>query len=129
GDLVQALRAARSGGERAPHGWRTEVRRLERLADSALAEEAGGASRGSRSTTPSASSARTNAARELGIVLALSRPDMIARMRGGSTDEYLLASGTGGQLPRGSTLAGSPWVAIGELSVVGERTLIRAAAA
>ena len=129
GDLVQALRAARSGGERAPHGWRTEVRRLERLADSALAEEAGGASRGSHSTTPSAGAGRSDAARELGIVLALSRPDMIARLREGSADEYLLASGTGGQLPRGSALAGSPWIAVGDLSVVSERTLIRAAVA
>lgn len=129
GDLTQVLRSARSGGERAPHGWRTEVRRLERLADSALTQEAGGSSRGSRSATPPATSARSDAARELGIVLALSRPDMIARLREGSTDEYLLATGTGGQLPRSSALAGSPWIAVGDLSVVGERTLIRAAVA
>ncbi|WP_019158902.1 ATP-dependent helicase HrpB [Brevibacterium senegalense] len=127
GDLAQALRAARSGGERAPHGWRTEVRRLERLASSE--HDTGVASHGPRSATPPAGSARPDAARELGIVLALSRPDMIARLREGSADEYLLASGTGGQLPRGSALAGSPWIAVGDLSVVGERTLIRAAVA
>jgi ATP-dependent helicase HrpB len=131
GDQTDALRAARSGGEHAPHDWRREAQRLERIARGAqgtagdLATATGHAAPAERA----ASTVSTTGGRDLGIVLALSRPDMIARLREGSTEDYLLASGTGGQLPRGSALAGSPWIAVGDLSVVGERTLIRAAVA
>ena len=124
GDLAEALRRARTGRDRVPDGWAREARRLERLA----AEHArGGPSRNAPGGTGSASSAHPgSSSSDLGIVLALSRPDMIARLRDGTDDDYLLASGTGGQLQRGSSLRGSEWVAVADVGIVGGRTLIRA---
>lgn len=69
---------------------------------------------------------------DLGMVTALAYPQQIARRRtsgGHSADaEYLLASGTAASLPHGSSLHGVPWLAIAELTLHGERAIIRTAA-
>lgn len=123
GDLTAVLRRARGAHEAAPAGWAHEVRRLERIAVHAgLPTNAPSAL-----SAPSAPSGLTaSAAGDLGVVLALSRPDMIARLREGSDADYLLTSGTGAQLQRGSALHGEEWIVVADAAVVGERTLIRA---
>ena len=68
-----------------------------------------------------------------GIVTALAFPQQIARRRTsgttqGSSDEYLLASGTAASLPRGSSLQGCPWLAVAEVTLHGDRAIIRTAA-
>lgn len=120
GDLTALLRRARNSHDAAPAGWRREVQRLERIAR-AQADTTQPDTRGS-----SASTAGSSAARDLGIVLALSRPDLIAQLRAGSDSDYLLASGTGAQLQRGSALHGEDWIVVADAAVVGGRTLIRA---
>lgn len=134
GDLAETLQRARTRRDRVPDGWKREARRLERLAE----EHAPG---GPAQTGPSQASppqvmtpqrvtARGgSASSDLGIVLALSRPDMIARLRGGAEDDYLLVSGTGGELQRGSSLRGAEWIAVADVGIVGGRALIRAGVA
>ena len=99
GDLTALLRRARNSHDAAPAGWRREVQRLERIAraqaDTTQPDTTQPDTRGS-----SASTAGSSAARDLGIVLALSRPDLIAQLRAGSDSDYLLASGTGAQSAR-----------------------------
>ncbi|MCT1691134.1 ATP-dependent helicase HrpB [Brevibacterium sp. p3-SID960] len=60
-------------------------------------------------------------------VIALAYPDRIARLRPGSEDKYLLASGTGATLPREAQIRGHEWLAVAEVSLAGQRALIRAA--
>lgn len=138
-ELVGAHRAARAvavvaGDERAPGAdlaalarqlrrdrgagwqrWRTEADRLERLLDS-----------------PGVGGGEASEA-DLGLVVALAHPDRVARRRGGPDDpSYLLASGTGADLPRGSALLGQQWLAVAEVgrsSATPSGALVRAAVA
>jgi ATP-dependent helicase HrpB len=52
---------------------------------------------------------------ECGVLLALAFPDRVARLRPGSGDRFLLRSGIGAVLAEGSSLTGSPFLAIAEL--------------
>lgn len=68
-----------------------------------------------------------------GLVTALAYPQQIARQRRaggahGDNAEYLLASGTAASLPRGSSLQSAPWLAIADVTLHGERAIIRTAA-
>lgn len=103
-DLVATWRRLRATGT---GPWRREAERLARLAEH-----------------PSKPGTDDEIA---GDVIATAFPDRIARRRD-SSDDYLLASGTGATLPRGSRLVGQEWVAVGEFARVGERAVIRAAA-
>ncbi|WP_029089978.1 ATP-dependent RNA helicase [Brevibacterium album] len=133
GDLAGTLRQARRG--RAPAGWEAEVTRLARIAGSADTTGAGsaGASPGagpgpaspSEPAPPFDPASLRTAEDRLGLFLALSRPDLLARRRTGA-DGYLLASGTGVELPRGSRLAGEEWIAVAEVGLAGQRPLLRA---
>ncbi|RRD44737.1 ATP-dependent helicase HrpB [Tessaracoccus sp. OH4464_COT-324] len=98
GDLHAALAARR--GERS---WRAEAGRLARLAGG---DSAGG---------PADRAA-------VAFIVGSARPGWLARARG---SEYLTASGTGVQLPRGSRLGGD-WLAVWDTQRVGERTYVRA---
>ncbi|MDN3311500.1 ATP-dependent helicase HrpB [Microbacterium oryzae] len=93
-DLPRLLRALRD--DRAPGAarWRRETTRLARIATD------GGAG-GSRGVTGAA-----------GVVVALARPDWIARRTGEGSRSYLLASGTRAALPEGSALVASEWIAV-----------------
>lgn len=62
------------------------------------------------------------------VVTALAFPDQIARRRG-TSDGYLLARGTGVDLPPGSPLSGQEWLAVAGADVVGDQARITAAAA
>ncbi|MDN4161568.1 ATP-dependent helicase HrpB [Nocardioides abyssi] len=98
GDLVAALRQARR--ER-PGAWRRVVDDLHRHV-SGTAAEAG------RGMTDDLA---------VGAVVALAHPDRVARRRPGAagTAAYLMVGGTGAVLPRGSGLAGTPWLAVGDV--------------
>ncbi len=75
---------------------------------------------GSRAITPSSapSSAPQSPAAEaerIGAILALARPERIARRTAPGARTVLLASGTRAALPEGSTLAGHEWIAVWEV--------------
>ncbi|GAA4473207.1 ATP-dependent helicase HrpB [Enteractinococcus fodinae] len=108
GQLIRRLRADR------PKRWTDDIRRLL-----AVLEE------------PSVS--EMNDPLAYGIVTALAFPQQIARRRKPGTpkasgDEYLLASGTAAALPRGSSLNGCQWLAVADVTLHGDRAIIRTAA-
>ncbi|MFD2420400.1 ATP-dependent helicase HrpB [Amycolatopsis pigmentata] len=88
-DAEAELRRLRdSHDERARH-WRTEVRRLERLVA------------GTGSPDPA-------------LVIALAHPERLARRRRPGSAVYLMAGGTAAELPPGSGLGESEWLAVAE---------------
>lgn len=113
-DLVGLLRALRRGTASTPR-WRAEADRLSRLV---------GGSTSSRRRGVSDEEA-------VGTVVALARPQSVARRRDEGSTSYLMASGTAADLPVGSQLAGQEWLAVAESSRTsagrGSGALIRAA--
>lgn len=92
-DLVAGWRELRSGTERgATARWRDEVARLERAA-------------------PETPTPRVPDDTAAGLVVGLAHPERLARRRDGSST-YLMAAGTGAELPPGTALTGAPWLAI-----------------
>ncbi|MCP3425355.1 hypothetical protein NBM05_04820 [Rothia sp. AR01] len=129
--LLRELR--RSRDER----WRQDTRRFER--ELAGGEEAGGgtgtgggtgAAAGAWSASGPRSTSGSTAASEasVGLITALAYPERIARLRPGSEDDYLMASGSGAVLPRDASLKGHAWLAVAEMGLSGGRPLIRCAA-
>ncbi|WOP19678.1 ATP-dependent helicase HrpB [Raineyella sp. LH-20] len=136
GDLAAQWRALRRGDTPTARRWRREAERFERLARdgddgrSGVAGHAGSGGPGAEGR-PGAVSSRDAA---LGLVVALAFPDRVARRRPGRDDPaYLLASGTGAVLERGSALVGQDWLAVAQVerSAAAGATgaVIRAAAA
>ncbi|GAA4108874.1 ATP-dependent helicase HrpB [Enteractinococcus coprophilus] len=108
-DLAALLRRLRS--ER-PQRWTSDVSRLRRV-------------------LPADSPKLSQDPLHIGMITALAYPSQIARRRGsgaGQESEYLLASGTAASLPRDSSLQGCQWLAIAELTLHGDRAIIRSAA-
>lgn len=104
-DLWASVRSlSRDGGT----AWRKEVERLMREVD---AEDRGG-----HATEQSTA-----------LITALAFPDRIARRRERG-EEYLMTSGTGAALPRGSSLSGQEWLAVADVALVHGAPMIRAAA-
>ena len=95
GDLVAALRSLRRGGPDTA-AWTSTVRQLER-------------------SLPTGARAGRGPADDLavGLVVALTHPDRLARLRPGGTS-YLMVSGTGAVLDDQSPLAGLPWLAVAD---------------
>ncbi|GAA4284886.1 ATP-dependent helicase HrpB [Brevibacterium daeguense] len=130
GDLGALLTSLRSSRDRT---WAAEADRFTRLAEDTLrsGSSSGG---GGLQAAPGAEGFRNAApqgfrtSETVGAVTALARPDQIARRRPDAADHYLLASGTGAQLPRGSALAGQEWLAVAEVGLSGGNAVIRAAA-
>jgi ATP-dependent helicase HrpB len=92
-DLAATWRALRSGSDRgATARWRDEVARLERSVDDGAAPR-----------LPDDTAA--------GLVIGLAHPERLARRRENSAT-YLMAAGTGAELPPGTALSGAPWLAI-----------------
>ncbi len=93
-DLAAAWRSLRDGVDRAATArWREEAGRLARgVADT------------HRTDVPDDTAA--------GLVAALAHPEWLARRRPGAERTYLLAAGTGAELPAGSALAGAEWIAV-----------------
>ncbi|WP_185996358.1 ATP-dependent helicase HrpB [Nocardioides campestrisoli] len=103
-DLVAALRSLRSGQRSG--SWRTQVKRLERIAAEHVDGDGGVKPGAGRSLTDDVA---------VGLVVALAHPDRIARKRSGASS-YLMTSGTGAALdPRDpGPLAGLEWLAVGD---------------
>ena len=110
-DLVASWRQARAGDLHTGNlrTWRRESDRLARL-------------------VPASARPRDLADDDLvARVVASAFPDRVARRRG-TSDDYLMASGTGVELPRDSRLRGQDWLAVAEVARVGDQALIRSAA-
>lgn len=110
-DIGKLLRQLR---EQQPRRWSTAVARLLRAlpADSQIDQQ-------DSDLSPVA----------LGMVTALAFPGQIACLRQHGTDsEYLLASGTAASLPQGSRLQGASWLAVADVTLHGDRAIIRSAA-
>ncbi|WP_199546790.1 ATP-dependent helicase HrpB [Streptomyces sp. N35] len=117
-DLAAALRTARRGGDAYGARWRTETRRLSSAlerADSGApsrhpahgrspAKEPASSVKGSSGKGPSAED------RAPALITALAFPERVARSKGAGS--YLMASGTAAELPDGSPLFGSEWIAV-----------------
>ena len=126
-DLVATLRELRRGKDRR---FDQDVKRFAGLA-AEFSDPPGSAGRDSAvDESPAHGSARSGSLSpdDLGLVVALSHPRQLGRLRSTSASEYLLASGTAASLPRNSSLQGSPWLAISEVGLSGGRAVIRAAA-
>ena len=135
-DADALLRSLRSGRSPGAARWRGEVDRLAAIAESEAPELAAGGgtgtvARGPAEQTP-AQQTRTQqtpvqhaaaenapasvpATERTGLVLALARPEWIARRTGGGSRSYLLASGTRAAVPEGSQLATHEWIAVREV--------------
>ena len=100
--LLQDLRAGRAPGT---ERWARERDRLARIARDAVGGQAVGAR---RVTSP-------DAAEQAGAILALARPERIARRTADGSRSYLLASGTRAALPENSGLLGAGWLAVWEV--------------
>ena len=130
-DLVATLRELRRSKDRR---FAHDVKRFAGLA-AEFSDPPGSAGRDSAVSDPAGrgsaihGSARSGSLRpdDLGLVVALSHPLQIGRLRSSSASEYLLASGTAASLPRNSSLQGSPWLAISDVGLSGGRAVIRAA--
>ncbi|MGY2063910.1 ATP-dependent helicase HrpB [Blastococcus sp. SYSU DS0619] len=93
-DLVATWRGLRAGSDRGATGrWREEVTRLERA-------------------VPDTAAPRLPDDTVAGLVVGLAHPERIARRRPGTTGTYLMAAGTGAELPPGTALTAAPWLAI-----------------
>ncbi|WP_240917040.1 helicase-related protein [Nocardioides sp. HDW12B] len=104
GDLVAGLRSLR--GSRSAGAWRSQVTRLEKIA-----EKYGAA--GDRKEAAHAWALTEDVA--VGLVVGLAHPDRIARKRSGGSS-YLMTSGTGAALDPRATgpLVGLEWLAVGD---------------
>ncbi|WP_460073278.1 ATP-dependent helicase HrpB [Streptomyces sp. YKOK-I1] len=104
-DLAAALRSVRRGGDAYAARWRAEVRRLRHVfADLSHPPAHGSSLEGGRRAGPGAPDDQV-----AGLVAALAFPERVAKADGGS---YLMVSGTRAELPEGSPLRGSPWLAV-----------------
>lgn len=89
-DVEAELRRLRDGQDERARLWRAEVRRLERL----VADGAGSS--------------------DAALVIALAHPERLARRRRPGSPVYLMAGGTAAELPAGSGLGESEWLAVAE---------------
>ncbi|HLQ80654.1 MAG TPA: ATP-dependent helicase HrpB [Brachybacterium sp.] len=125
-DLPRLLQDLRSGRAPGAERWRRERDRLARIARDSSSRSA---TNGEQPTVEA-----PDAAHRAGTVLALARPERIARRTGEGSRSYLLASGTRAALPEGSSLLSAPWLVVWEVqrtegrAADGTGAVIRAAA-
>lgn len=105
-DLSALLRELRSGRSAGSERWLREVKRLERI----IATEH--LSEGTPDPGPSASGVDP-----VGFVVALARPEWIARRSADGSRSYLFASGTRAALPESSPLRHHEWLAVHEVQM------------
>ncbi|MGP9694253.1 ATP-dependent helicase HrpB [Brachybacterium sp. AOP25-B2-12] len=111
-DLTRALVDLRAGRSPATQRWRQETRRLRGIAREHAAREASPAGPGGPSAPRAARGTRGSPDLAAGTILALARPERIARRVATGSRSLLLASGTRAALPEGSTLADREWLAV-----------------
>lgn len=102
-DLTRLLRELRTGRHPGAGKWKRETVRLARIARDAAGTDLGG------------TAAQFDVHTAAGTVVALARPERIARRTGANSRSYLLASGTRAGLPEGSDLLASEWLAVHEV--------------
>ncbi|WP_405703590.1 ATP-dependent helicase HrpB [Streptomyces sp. NBC_00069] len=117
-DLAAAWRRARAGGDAYAARWRAEARRLERAA--ASGDPAGTAPPNPRGSNAGSGqgpvAGRGSMGEEVlpdaaaGLVAALAFPERVAKAKGRAA--FLMAGGTGAELPDGSPLRSAPWLAV-----------------
>ncbi|MBP1327521.1 ATP-dependent helicase HrpB [Leucobacter exalbidus] len=105
-DLPRLLRELRTGRHPGAARWKRESERLLRIAAQATGTLP-------RAAGPAITIAATATAP--GTVIALGRPEWVARRTGEHSRSYLLASGTRAALPEGSELASYEWLAVHEV--------------
>ncbi|KIP53678.1 ATP-dependent helicase HrpB [Leucobacter komagatae] len=108
-DLAGVLRELRTGRAPGARRWKRETQRLARLASEAREQQAAGKTR-----EDSAGSRQSPGLSDAGII-ALTRPEWIAKRAAAHSRSYLLASGTRAALPEGSPLLGTDWIAVREV--------------
>lgn len=127
-DVPAHLRALRGGKAGDAARWTRDVARLERMVD------APGTYDEQRAVEAGPPEGAVPAESREGAVVALARPEWIARRVDASGDQWLLASGTRAGLEAGSPLRHHEWLAVAELSraagraAAGTGAVIRAAA-
>ena len=140
-DLPRLLRELRGARSDSAARWKRETERLTRIAAGSPDGSAGSGASGSTAASGGAAASggseglsAGDSASEVGAVLALARPERIARRTAEGSRSYLLASGTRAALPEGSSLLGSPWLTVWEVqraagrAADGTGAVIRAAA-
>jgi ATP-dependent helicase HrpB len=91
-DVEAELRKLRSGSDDSSRRWKADVRRLAGLVQGEIA------------------SARPDPA----LIVALAHPERLARRRAEGSPVYLMAGGTAAELPPGSGLGDTEWLAVAE---------------
>lgn len=109
-DLPRLLRELRTERHPGAGRWKREVSRLTRIANTRTATDPAAAQTGSSATASS---------RDIkdapGIIIALGRPEWVARRTAQHSRTYLLASGTRAALPEGSPLTAHEWLTVHEV--------------
>ncbi|MDA3145962.1 ATP-dependent helicase HrpB [Leucobacter sp. UCMA 4100] len=100
-DAGKLLRDLRSGAHPGARSWKREVRRLEAIAREHPAPAPGGAS--------------PDADTEVAAIIALARPEWVARRTAPHSRSYLFASGSRAALPENSPLREHEWIAVHEV--------------
>ena len=99
--------AARGGDADGPRTrWQRDVQRLEQVVRKHVPREGAG---------PSAATRPADPAHSAGDIIALARPERIARRIAPNSRTLLLASGTRAALPEGSSLLGHEWLTVWEV--------------
>lgn len=122
-DLGLRLEALRAARERRGTSVGMDRRRLDAIERAArqlhrLAE---------RATSAYARPAETGQERTPGALLALAYPDRVAQRRVGADERYLLAAGTGAELPRDDALAIHPYLVVAAIDARGRDGRIQSA--
>ncbi|MFV0433908.1 MAG: ATP-dependent RNA helicase [Leucobacter sp.] len=134
-ELPRLLRELRTGRHPGSQRWHREAKRLARLTGSIAAETSEAKNSGAKKSEARSSEVETSeksgghteahtlALREAapGIIVALARPEWIARRTGEHARSYLFASGTRAALPEGSGLLSSEWIAVREVQLASGR--------
>ena len=98
-DLVRLIRELGADRAAGSSRWRTDARRLARAVSAVKPADSHG---------PGAATASSGAP---GVIVALARPEWVARRVEPGSRSYVFASGTRAALPEGSPLAVSEWIA------------------
>ena len=116
-DLARVLRELRAGRSPGAATWRRESQRLRRIVDAEFetTSEAAADTRAPGTTATATATQHSSVGASPGPVVALARPEWIARRVASGSRAYVLASGTRAALPEGSPLLGSEWIAVREV--------------
>lgn len=108
-DLAKLLTDLRSGRAPGAQRWKRETQRLAQIARQ---ERDISTDTRRHHRDPATSNAPATVRTDPGEILALSRPEWLARRTGVNDRTYLFASGTRAALPEGSPLLTSEWIAV-----------------